>query len=772
MMDRFDEMPQFPSDLVIEEDPVRKKYESRDKGGRGGWEIYDVADLLTQHLSSRYGPLINQRWNIGIIGFGEVGQRTLEHLETLAERGKGSDVGDFYIATSKKKENEGDRGNIALDSSVTTHSNRQPMCLGIDWKNLDSDESQKTLQTIVDETDICIVSGDVGDEEFERICREEGIDPEDKEKRRDMKTKANIGWVNKIAEKFRDYKGIVLMITNLSDDLAYAFGNHMQDPYQVVGMSYVDTARLHAIKRKIRDIIVGGVPGITDEFKELKTGGDDVLENITVYSVGTHDNPYPLIYYRHRLITELTEKEMQPIRDELKSWGFEMLRRDRKTDNQTGKAAAETVIQMMRGAVPMPVSLLFDYKSSTANEKQGYFTVPVMFKLEAVERKGKPRLRPRPRVIKPQLEFLLEREGFRELVHQHAAKLRARKIIGKDGNEEPMFPVIEDVHKCSAEGALDFGDLYAVADDSKSLNRYFLTNEKGTELNPQKMPLVGLEGISSCKDSRLCCILEMKTRPRTVTRSVAVVEDDRVVRRLGPFPEEILHASLAGDDLYVAFMAEKGTRIVRFEPKSYSAVDLDEKVKSGVYVKGEVYAMGVSEDNGGLLVYSARGRVFCSDLKLQNQRVFAETGTEIERLKILPKARLVIGTDDEKLHVWSINNPEEDYTSFNVNGSYFDAFAGNGEITVLYASDNGISLETFKSKEELFSRKEGAAAHPAVRVKTDNLMGLHLLGDYIAAGLIEEGENHLKVFGRDFTQVEDFVINEAEFLGGYEVAER
>jgi len=750
-------------------DPISERY------SRGFWPDEVGGNALSKHISDRYGKeAYKTKWNIGVIGFGDIGKQTIVDIETLADNNKGSDVGTFYIASSNS-EAAGEKQK--LDGNVISHRHGNKVQLGIDWHDLQSDKSQSTLDKIVQETDICIVTADVGKSKFERMCQEEGIDPMDKEKRREMKTRANIGWAEQIAEKFKDYKGIVLVVSNLSDDLAYVFGNHMSDPYRSIGMSYVDSARLDGLKDKIRKKIVAGVDGILGDFPELANSSAKVLNDISVYSVGTHNNPYPLIYYKGRQISELKLDDLQDVMEELRDWGFKILEYGQKTAAQTARATAETVMQMMYGLRPVPVSVLFDYKDEKDKEKQGYFTVPVMFELEEVMRGDEKRFVPRPCVIKPQMNMLLGQDGFRELLEQHAAKLRAATY--KDGT--PMFPVIEKYPGDDFGEVLDLGYLYVTGEEDCIVNAYRLSKpvsdgRRSTGISPFNSSSVEIEdieriighekGLTVCmsrdeNDEDTFKVLE-SCEPTGKEYGVGCETSTAKLR------ENVLYVGLNEDgigkvvcidlneDLEVDEVLDKVKNAHKVAPMSTFEV-VDYERRPSLCVAGEDGNLYLYDAETGKLMHSAEGD---SNLSFSTLKAFEKDGKTV-----------VLGSLRHKLAAWYIGEEKTHDLPFETSSIYFDAAVEGGKIKIASVKRgqfhrNTIEVRIYESADELLSEKK--PLHTGVN---DPVSGLEFSKGNLVA-LMEGDENGIvRAYDSNVDLVSKFRLDDADLMEGYSLVE-
>ena len=691
----------------------------------------------------------NGPWNIGIIGLGRLGAPSLVEI---ARHKLLSDLGTFYLATSNRAAAEA----VVRDARTASGGNAKAEILPMKWDSIDTGVSRQSLETIVENTHICIVAAEDA-AKYQELCRKAGIDltaPKD----RNIQTRANLPWINKIAPFFGGYNGMVVKASNLSDSLGYGFAvSSGLDPSQVISLNYVDTMRLRGDIREIRAFLVAD--GLDEIYPEL--GQEESEKSMYVYAVGTHNDPYCIIYLDGKRIDhKLKPDSREMLNATIRNWGQEQVMAKKAkgaTGGETGIAVAETIARIIDGGPPVSCSVFFD---SPIEPEQCYFGVPVVFKpVEGLQV-------PRPHIIEDQVAQLFTEEGFLRRLEAQRAEICS---LRKDG-------LIKGVIK--AKIGDDFGDLYAISGDEKHLNRYHLISSEGNDLHPVKQqPALGIQALGrgrKGKNERICVILNRSSQRNRKSMEIRVLEDGEQKGGIGPIRHQVTSAVENNGTIYAA--VRKSEEIViaafEFEDTQYTESMFEAQIEKGIKVDGEIDSMCFSDMDGGTLFYSSQGKVYCSGTNLESPRELAETGDIISRLKAFPDQRIVAAIGYEGVYILNFVGADDKRRK-----KFIPAYNGKadvdirgGKVRVVSAEENGTLTLSYYPAESFFT-EENPRQVPSEKAFHE-LWKLNLNGNNVFAFSKEGKRVKLRVLDECFEKVHEFNLLGINPIKRYEMIER
>jgi len=674
-----------------------------------------------EHFSER--GLGNYR--IGIFGMGGLGNYSLTQFMRLKKSELHSRVSNIFLATSRVDET---KRFIDDDARVTATSEMKKVPitpLPIDW-GLDDLVSDETLRTFTNETDIVVLTAE-DKAEYARLCDENKINPK-KAPNREMLTKANIKWVKKIAPYFDDYKGIVVVASNLTDSLVHAFASHSAiNPNQVVGMNHVDTMRLRAWLDKDKEwewfIQKLQGDGLTQKYINLRDPSKGNCK-LAAYAIGAHDNPHAIIFLNNeRVDNQLTERTREKVAERLnarvKNWAKKLVDRAgfERANDQSGRAVAETLASIMDGKVPICCSTFVDSKIES---ERGYIGLPAIFDLDENRR-------PRPYTIQAWNNTVFEDAIFLDIFGSQRKVIDALRKDGMIGEDLTRTGIDKKV--------MDLGYLYisGIEEGKRGLKEYRVCNEKKGEIPHLNFisadEIENFNGLAGVDKNNVYCISgrQSKTDPQNY---VHVLKNMKITNSIGPIKKPIKGLKPQDGKIYVSIGYEGGDKVVPLDPeKAYSQDELEEIIENAPLLPEKIISFDVKKKESETLIYVCNlyGEVYIhnSNLARVSETPFAQCSPEIVGIRAMEGENLIIGYNHKSATFFGEKGKQR---SFQVNPKTIATDVYNGRIRVLKCTKEGLELSQFGSSDELLDKSnkgEIIGENKDISAKTIRAVGLH-----------------------------------------------
>jgi len=629
-----------------------------------------------------------ERWNIGIIGMGKLGCSSLVEIARLKNPKNPSlmsGLGKFFLATS----NPGKARAAVRSAHTSSEGSIDAEVLPLQWDALDRDPSRRSIETIVENAHICVIAGE-DTAAYLRLCEKLGYDPE-KPKDRNVQTRANFPWINLIAPVFEGFKGLGVMASNLSDSLGYGFALRSRlDPTQVVALNYIDTMRLKGDVKAIKQILLDDGFGL--KYPRLMEEGSEDL--IFAYSVGSHNDPYCIIYFDgKRIDKEMVELSRKRLNKAIKGWGQEQVKAGGRgaTAGETGVAVARTLESIMDGGEPVCCSVFFD---SPVEGEQCYFGLPVVFK--PVEGKTTPR----PRVIEDQVRELFGEDGFVERLQAQRAEIRE---LRKEGLIEGTIVVGPPPQRI-----LDLGYLYVSGSEGekRGVKEFRVSNDKGEDLHhlnflsSDKVP--DIRGLAAIDDKYVYCWsgVQSATNPKNC---IHVLENMKVVNSIGPINAPLKGVKAMGGKLYIGVGQRQGDKIIILDAEKRCPPDeLAGMIAEAPDLGFKLKSFDVMKTGEGHVVYacSSMGDIYLLDGSLArvSEEPFSQAAPTAKSIFGLEGTNLVLAYNSQSVSFVGTGGRKR---RIEVKPKLFATDMHEGRLRALKGSDQGLELRAYDNPDDV-----------------------------------------------------------------------